>query len=185
MHKLSKVALLAVLAGVSAVPSAMAAPSFSPQQLAQYCADPAHAQSQQCTQMNQGGGQNQGTGQNHGNKGMNGTGGTAGTNATPPPQQGGNPSQGSNGPSLSFNFSSGDRNQFHQRFRGFNFGSFGTPNFSISIGGRVPHSYSSLKPVPRSIYRYYPQFRGYLFFEGRHGDIVIVSPKTYRIVTVI
>jgi hypothetical protein len=90
---------------------------------------------------------------------------------------------GNGGSGLSFNFSSGDRDQFHQRFRGFNFGSFGTPTFSISIGGHVPHTYG-LKHVPRSIYAYYPQFRGYLFFVGRRGDLVIVSPNNYRIVAV-
>ena len=42
-----------------------------------------------------------------------------------------------------------------------------------------------VRPVPRSVYKYYPQYRGYLFFVGRHGDFVIVSPRSHRIVAVL
>jgi len=84
----------------------------------------------------------------------------------------------------SFNWSRHDRDQFHQRFHGFNFGSFATPNFSIHLGVNVPHSYK-LRFVPRSIYKYYPWFRGYLYFVTRGGDFVIVSPRSYRIVAVL
>jgi|GEM_PF-3184912 len=84
----------------------------------------------------------------------------------------------------SFNWSRHDRDQFHQRFRGFNFGFFGVPNFSIHIGTAVPRSFN-LRPVPRAIYRDYPWFRGYLFFVTRGGDIVIVSPRSHRIVGII
>ena len=84
----------------------------------------------------------------------------------------------------SFNWSRHDRDQFHQRFHGFNFGTFGTPNFSIHLGVNVPHSYK-LRTVPRSIYKYYPWFRGYLYFVTRGGDFVIVSPRSYRIVAVL
>lgn len=91
----------------------------------------------------------------------------------PPPPPGGN-----------WNFSQHDRDQFRQRFHGFNFGFFPVPNFSINLGVAVPHSYT-LKPVPRGIYRDYPQFRGYLYFVSRNGDIVIVSPRSYRIVAIL
>jgi hypothetical protein len=85
-----------------------------------------------------------------------------------------------------FNFTPYDRDQFHRRFRGFDFGFFMTPRFSITLGFHVPHYYyQTLRPVPRSIYRYYPWFRGYLFFVARNGDIVIVSPRTYRIVAIL
>jgi hypothetical protein len=83
-----------------------------------------------------------------------------------------------------FNWSRHDRDQFHQRFGGFNFGFFATPNFSIQLGVHVPHSFK-LRPVPRSIYRAYPWFRGYLYFIDRRGDFVIVSPRTYRIIAVL
>ena len=83
-----------------------------------------------------------------------------------------------------FNFSRSDRNSFHQRFRGFNFGFFPAPSFSVNLGVVVPRNFG-LRPVPRSIYRFYPQFRGYLFFVTRRGDVVIVSRRTYRIVAVI
>ena len=90
----------------------------------------------------------------------------------------------SNGPGGFFNFSPQQHDQFRQRFRSFNFGTFALPGFSITLGTPVPHHYR-LRPVPYSIYHYYPQFRGYLFFATRDGDIVIVSPRTYRIVAII
>ena len=83
-----------------------------------------------------------------------------------------------------FTFSSRDRNQFHQSF-GFSFGGFATPGFSINVGVAVPHSYNDLRPVPRKVYRAYPQFRGYLYFVSRRGDFVIVSPRSHRVVAVI
>jgi len=174
MHTLSKVALLAVVAGLTTVPSVMAAPPMSQQQMAAFCQT--HPQDPQC---NLSGGQGQGTGHNQGHQ--PGTTPNPPAGSPPPPTPGAGPNNGS---SLSFNFSSGDRSQFHSRFRGLNFGTFGVPGFSISIGTTVPHSYG-LKPVPRTIYKYYPQFRGYLFFVGRHGDFVIVSPRSYRVVAVL
>jgi hypothetical protein len=83
-----------------------------------------------------------------------------------------------------FKFSQTDRSRFHQQLRGYNFGFFPVPGFTINLGIGVPRSYA-LRPVPRAIYRYYPQFRGYLFFVSRRGDVVIVSPRTRRIVAVI
>ena len=97
---------------------------------------------------------------------------------------------GYNGPrNGTFSFNQQDRNFFHQHFRGFNFGNFGfflTPNFSITIGTNIPSTYHRhLQRVPASIYRYYPWFRGYLFFVDRRGDFVIVSPRNFRIVAVL
>ncbi|MGN6158603.1 MAG: DUF1236 domain-containing protein [Devosia sp.] len=127
------------------------------------------------------------TGSGYGTNGALGSGGSNNNNAAQG-GQGGNalPSPNNSGPKPgSFNWSSHDRDMFHQRFRGFNFGTFGTPNFTIHLGIGVPHSYyHNLRPVPRSIYRYYPWFRGYLYFV-RGGQFVIVSPRTYRIVAVI
>ncbi len=97
------------------------------------------------------------------------------------------------GPGAGMNFPHGypsrphdNSSQFRQLFRGlgFGFGMFATPTFRVFIGGPVPHAYG-LRPVPYSIYRYYPQYRGYLFFVSRNGAIVIVSPRTYRIIDVI
>ena len=216
MHNLSKISILAVVAGLSSVP-AMAAPqnnNFSGHSTVSFCA--MHQTLPQCVQF-QAGTQTQGTTQNQGtSQGQTGTqsqngsqdqNGFQGQNGFRNGYQGRNDVQSQNGyqgpngdrnggfgrrtgdygdnggAGFNFNFSSGERDRFHQRFRGFDFGSFGTPTFSISIGGHVPHSYG-LRHVPRSIYAYYPQFRGYLFFVGRRGDLVIVSPDNYRIVVI-
>jgi hypothetical protein len=97
---------------------------------------------------------------------------------------------GYNGPRQgTFNFNQQDRSFFHRHFNGFsfgNFGFFGAPSFSITIGTGVPSTYHRhLRPVPSSVYRYYPWFRGYLFFVDRRGDFVIVSPRNFRIVAVL
>lgn len=213
MHNVSKIAILAMVAGLSTVP-AMAAPqnnNYYGHSTADFCAT--HQQLPQCVQF-QTGAHTQGTTHNQGTtqgqpgsqdqNGFQGQNDMQGQNG----MQGQNDMQGQNGmqwqngdrnggfdrrsgdygnfggPGFGFSFSSGDRDRFHQRFRGFDFGSFSTPTFSITIGGHVPHNYG-LRHVPRSIYAYYPQFRGYLFFVGRHGDLVIVSPTNYRIVAVI
>ena len=158
MHTLSKIAMLAVVAGLSTVP-AMAAPPMNNMGGggSAFCADPMHKNLPGCM-----------PGNTH--------------NSPPPPPPGGNPPppMGGNG------HGPGPGGMgFHQRFGGFNFGTFGVPGFSITIGGQVPHSYNSLRPVPRSVYKFYPQYRGYLFFVGRHGDFVIVSPRSHRIVAVL
>jgi hypothetical protein len=161
MHSFSKITMLAVLAGLSAAP-AMAAPmnNFGNNNYqAAFCADPAHAHLPQCMP-----GQ-PGQGRQHWPQGQGQQGQQQGQVQHQPPMGGGM--------------------GFHQRFGGFNFGFFGTPTFSINIGTTVPHSYHSLRPVPRSVYKYYPQYRGYLFFIGRHGDFVIVSPRSHRIVAVL
>jgi len=76
--------------------------------------------------------------------------------------------------------------EFRNLFRGFGYGlgMFAAPNFGVQIGVGVPHSYR-LREVPRSIWRYYPEYRGYLFFVNRNGAIVIVNPRTYRIIDII
>ena len=94
------------------------------------------------------------------------------------------------GPSYgTFNFGQHDRRDFDQRFRGYNFGDFGffaAPSFTITIGTPLPYSYHRhLRPVPWTVYHYYPWFRGYLYFVDRRGDFVIVSPRSYRIVAVL
>ena len=83
-----------------------------------------------------------------------------------------------------FGFSSQDRHRFHQDF-GVSFGSFAAPGFSIRVGVAVPHAYHDLRPVPRKIYRTYPQFRGYLYFVSNRGDFIIVSPRSHRVVAMI
>ena len=103
---------------------------------------------------------------------------------------GGNNDRNYHGPrSGSFDFSQQDRSQFHQRFHGFNFGNFSfffTPSFRITIGTTIPHTYRThLRPVPSSIYRYYPWFRGYFYFTDRAGDFVIVSPSNFHIIAVL
>ena len=210
MHKLSKIALLAVAGGLAVMTPALAAPPMGGPRGPQIdCSLPENAANPFC--LNAGGDnrhRNNPNGNGNGGQGGNGAGPNDDNNGPgggPPPGgsgpgdhgngPGGNgpgngpgPGAGGNGPGFpgGFNFSQHDRDQFHRRFGpGFNFGfNFGTPSFSIQLGTPVPRSYG-LKPVPRSIYRYYPQFRGYLFFQTRRGSIVIVSPRSHRIVAVL
>lgn len=56
-------------------------------------------------------------------------------------------------------------------------------NFSISVGTTVPTSVT-LRPVPAAIVAVIPQYRGYDFFVVRN-EVVIVEPRTHRIVDVI
>ncbi|HEX4297611.1 MAG TPA: hypothetical protein VHZ56_06265, partial [Devosia sp.] len=111
------------------------------------CSLPANAQNPFCLQQQNGqnGGQGNhqfpnkgGNGNNQngqGNNNQNGQGNSNDHNPPPPPPNG----MGQGGGS--FNFSSHDRNQFHQRFNGINFGFFGIPDFSIRLGVTIPHSY--------------------------------------------
>lgn len=56
-------------------------------------------------------------------------------------------------------------------------------NFSVSVGTVVP-SHVEFRPVPTSIVEIVPQYRGYDFFVVR-DEVVIVEPRTHRIVDVI
>jgi len=73
---------------------------------------------------------------------------------------------------------------FHTWMRGFNFPFFARPFFDVRPGIIVPRSYR-LRPVPPEILWYYPQYAGYLYFIGRHDEIVIVSPRSLRIITIL
>ena len=168
MHKLTKIALLAAAGGLSVYTPAMAAPPMSAPQLQIYCAVPSHAQDPQCLEGN--GGRNGYN--NHKPGGKNNT-----------PTSSSSRTDTDSGPH-GFNFSTHDRDVFHQRFGSFNFGVFQAPGFNVTLGVAVPHAYK-LRTVPGSIARYYPQFRGYLFLRTPHGSIAIVSPKSHRIVAVI
>jgi hypothetical protein len=74
-----------------------------------------------------------------------------------------------------------------QTFRhSFRFPHFAPPPFRAREGFVVPRSYHrSLRPLPRSFFGFYPMYRGYLFFMTPGGDIVVVSPRTYRIVAIL
>jgi hypothetical protein len=56
-------------------------------------------------------------------------------------------------------------------------------NFSVSVGTAVPRNVS-LRPLPTSIVTVIPQYRGYSFFAVR-DEIVVVEPRTYKIVDII
>src|SRR6185312_14038721 len=56
-------------------------------------------------------------------------------------------------------------------------------NFSVSVGTVVPRTFD-LRPVPTTIVEIVPQYRGYDFFVVR-DEVVIVEPRTHRIVDVI
>jgi hypothetical protein len=179
--------LLALTAALAVATPAVAAPSMGMQfgngghervncRLPQNANDPACMMpAGQPQQQPQGGGGGQGNWNHDGNGGNGGQ-----ANAGGQPGMGGPNDHRQGG----FTFSSRDRNQFHQSF-GFSFGGFATPGFSINVGVAVPHSYNDLRPVPRKVYRAYPQFRGYLYFVSRRGDFVIVSPRSHRVVAVI
>jgi hypothetical protein len=131
------------------------------------------------------GGNNNGNGNTTGNNGRgNGTSNGQGNgNSNNDNNNGAGSHPNGNGPT-GFNFSGHDRDMFHQRFRSFHFPSFAVPNFSVNVGVTVPRSYR-LQPVPRDIYRDYPQFRGDLYFVLRDGSIAIVSPRSLRIIAVL
>ena len=56
-------------------------------------------------------------------------------------------------------------------------------NFSVSVGTVVPRTLD-LRPVPTTIVEIVPQYRGYDFVLVR-DEVVIVEPRTHRIVDVI
>jgi len=56
-------------------------------------------------------------------------------------------------------------------------------NFSISVGIRVPRTVH-FEPLPATIVEVVPEYRGFLNFVV-DDRIVIVSPDTYEIVTII
>jgi hypothetical protein len=57
-------------------------------------------------------------------------------------------------------------------------------NFSVSVGTVVPRERVKLVTLPREVVEIHPTWRGFLFFIV--GDeIVVVHPKTYRIVAVL
>jgi hypothetical protein len=202
MHSLStRIALLALVGTMSVVPAAFAAPNYSSSQqpgqndankstTAIDCSLPANKYKPECKPQTY----NRTRGPNVSTPGSNTTTTNSTTNTTTTNNSSSTNSSmfgnGYNGPRRgTFDFNQQDRSFFHQHFRGSNFGDFGfflSPNFSISIGINVPHAYQRhLRPVPSSIYRYYPWFRGYLFFIDRRGDFVIVSPRNFRIVAVL
>jgi hypothetical protein len=68
----------------------------------------------------------------------------------------------------------------------FRFPHFAPPPFRAREGFVVPRSYHRwLRPLPRAFFGFYPMYRGYLFFVTPSGDIVIVSPRTFRIVAIL
>jgi hypothetical protein len=70
--------------------------------------------------------------------------------------------------------------------RSFHFPHFAPPPFRAREGFVVPRSYHRwLRPLPRAFFGFYPMYRGYLFFVTPSGDIVIVSPRTFRIVAIL
>jgi hypothetical protein len=193
MHRLSTRIALVALAGLMAAPPAFAAPNSNtgntnkPPSGPIDCTLPVNAKLPFCIDLLKNKGPSQGAGMNNGSGPTNGKGPTYGSN---PPGPNGNGPNNYKGPKPgSFNWNQQDRSRFHQQF---NFGSFGNfsfffaPNFSISIGVSVPHTYRThLKLVPRSIYSDYPWFRGYYYFVDKRGDFVIVSPRSYHIVAVL
>jgi len=86
-----------------------------------------------------------------------------------------------NGPSF-------NRGRDHRSFRDFrrtyDFPRFARPFFDVRPGVVVPRHFR-LRPVPREIAFFYPQYRGYLYFVTSQDDVVIVSPRSYRIVAIL
>jgi hypothetical protein len=193
----SRIALLTVVGLLSAVPPVFAAPNNNGNNAPNNassgpidCTLPVNKNNPFCLQQLNGnsnkgpGSTNMGSPKGGPNSNNNGGQGQGNTNqGSGPPSNSGGPKPGT------FNFNQHDRSQFHQRFHGFNFGNFSfflTPSFSITINTSVPTSYHRhLKTVPSSIYRYYPWFRGYLYFVDHGGDFVIVNPHSFKIVAVL
>jgi len=59
-----------------------------------------------------------------------------------------------------------------------------TVHFDVSVGVVVPHRVH-LHPLPARIIKIVPAYRGYLFFVLDDGRIVIVEPRTLKIVLII
>lgn len=191
MTKLSsRLALLAVAGVLAAVSPALAANgngsvNSNGASMALDCSLPINLTNPLCTSPPNNRNPNRGNNGPSGNNGPNGNGpnGNSGQNDNGGRNYDGGPRSGT------FNFNQHYRSQFDQRFRGYNFGDFGffaSPDFSITIGTPLPYHYHMhLRPVPSTIYDYYPWFRGYLYFVDRRGDFVIVSPRSYHIVAVL
>jgi hypothetical protein len=88
------------------------------------------------------------------------------------------------------NYSRNDHNgpprghpSFHVWMHGYHFPYFARPFFDVRPGIVVPHSYR-LRRVPPEILIYYPEYAGFLYFIWR-GEIVIVSPRSLRIVAIL
>lgn len=77
-----------------------------------------------------------------------------------------------------------DRRSFREFRRSFDFPRFARPFFDIRPGAVVPRQFR-LRTVPREILFYYPEYRGYLYFVTSRDDVVIVSPRSYRIVAIL
>lgn len=208
----TRFALLALVGTMTAAGPALAAPppGNGPGPMVN-CKDPANASNPMCMHMHKGGnGPNNGSGPGTGNapgngpdfKKGNGNGpfdnnGNGPSNGNGPdfkkgPFNGNGPGMGGPGPGMggpgmgpgnSNRWDRHDRDQFRGFFRSFNF-AFGAPDFDIRPGVRVPRHFN-LRPLPPQIFRSYPYYRGFLYFETRDGSIVIVDPRTYRIVDII
>lgn len=188
----TRLALLAVI-GAGTAFGALALPAFAAPAPTLNCALPANANAPDCKNVRRPGKtpahrmtapRNSTMGTPPGNAGMDKSPG----NTAPPAVRNG-PQRGPgarNAPPRSgpMNFSAPDRARFRQHFRNYRFPTFEVPTFGINIGVSVPRSYR-LRPVPYDIYRYYPGFRGYLYFVLRSGDVVIVDQRNLRIVAII
>lgn len=83
-----------------------------------------------------------------------------------------------------FNGRGNDFRSFRDFRRQYDFPRFDQPRFSIRRGAPVPRSFR-LRPLPFEMVIFYPQYRGFLYFMTRDGSIVVVSPRSYRIVDVL
>ena len=80
----------------------------------------------------------------------------------------------------------GPRPGFDAFRRSFHFPHFAPPPFRARPGFIIPHGYQHwLRPLPPEFFGYYPMYRGYLFFVTPDGQIVIVSPRTFRIIAIL
>lgn len=106
----------------------------------------------------------------------------------PPPSMQRNPPPppGSMGPSHVRPGHNGPPAGFEPFRRSFRFPHFAPPPFRAREGFVVPRNYHRwLRPLPRAFFGFYPMYRGYLFFVTPSGAIVIVSPRTFRIVAIL
>jgi len=112
------------------------------------------------------------------------TGGTSGTSGTRAgTEQGVGTQAGPTSASGSVSLSSDQQTRVREAFARERLNSVSNVNFSVSIGTRIPASVR-LRPLPASIVAIVPQYRGYEYVVVR-DEIVIIEPRTKKIVTVI
>jgi len=101
------------------------------------------------------------------------------------PQSGSQPSAGaSSDANVTVDVSSEQKTEIHQAITEVNVAPVTSVDFDVSVGVAVPKTIV-LNPLPPTVIKIVPQFKGYLFFILPDGRIVIVEPSTLHIVYIL